>query len=102
MTGAILAAVFVVFFGLTFLAWRRNLWVAEKARHEPEDRCADCLTDVFGDRPLVNVPHQAGVEWLTEIFSRSAKRFPHHTALQVPHSGESLTFAELDARAPKP
>ena len=39
------------------------------------------------------------MRWLTEIFSRSAARFPDLTALQIPHTGESLTFAELDARA---
>jgi amino acid adenylation domain-containing protein len=99
MAGSILAAVFAVSFGLTFVAWRRYLWVAEKARHGREDTCAYSLTDVFGDRHLVNVPHQKGVQWLTEIFSRSARRFPDHTALQIPHTGESLTFAELDARA---
>ncbi|HZD30170.1 MAG TPA: non-ribosomal peptide synthetase, partial [Candidatus Angelobacter sp.] len=63
------------------------------------DTCPYSLTDVFGDRHLVNVPHQKGVRWLTEVFSRSAKRFPGLTALQIPHTGESLTFAELDARA---
>ena len=45
------------------------------------------------------MPHQRGVRWLTEIFSRSAEKYPHRTALQIPHTGESLTFAELDARA---
>ena len=99
MTSPALAAVFVVFFGLTFVAWRRYLWVAGKARHRQVDTCPYSLTDVFGDRHLVNVPHQEGVQWLTEIFSRSAKRFPDHTALQIPHTGESLTFAQLDARA---
>ncbi|MBW2161959.1 MAG: non-ribosomal peptide synthetase, partial [Deltaproteobacteria bacterium] len=99
MAGSILVAVLVVFFGLTFVAWRRYLWVAEKARHGQEDTCPYSLTDVFGDRHLVNVPHQEGVRWLTEIFSRSARRFPDHPALQIPHTGESLTFAELDARA---
>ena len=99
MASSILAAVFVVFFGLTFVAWRRYLWVAEKARHGQEDTCPYSLTDVFGDRHLVNVPHQEGVRWLTEIFSRSARRFPDYPALQIPHTGESLTFAELDARA---
>ncbi|MGB6334448.1 MAG: AMP-binding protein, partial [Thermoanaerobaculia bacterium] len=99
MTSPTLAAVFVVFFGLTFVAWRRYLWVAGKARHGQEDTCPYSLTDVFGDRHLLNVPHQEGVQWLTEIFSRSARRFPDHTALQIPHTGESLTFAELDARA---
>jgi non-ribosomal peptide synthetase-like protein len=99
-----LAAIFVttavaVFFGLTYVAWRRYLWAAEKVPHEQADRCQYTLTDVFGDRPLVNVPHQKGIRWLTEVFSRSAEKFPHLTALQIPHTGESLTFAELNARA---
>ena len=42
-----------------------------------------------------------GIRWLTEVFSRSAEKYPNLTALQIPHSGESLTFAELDARAEK-
>jgi non-ribosomal peptide synthetase-like protein len=57
------------------------------------------LTDVFGDRPFANIPHQQGVRWLTEVFSRSAEKYPNFTALQIPHSGVSLTFAELDAYA---
>ena len=99
MTSPTLAALCVVFFGLTFVAWRRYLWVARKGRFEQEDTCPYSLTDVFGDNRLVNVPHQKGVQWLTEVFSRSATRFPDLTALQIPHTGESLTFAELDARA---
>jgi hypothetical protein len=39
MAAIILAAVFVVFFGQTFVAWRRYLWVA----------------DVLGDRHLAKV-----------------------------------------------
>ena len=99
MAVEILASVIVVFFVVTFVAWRRYVWVAGKARHGREDTCPYSLTDVFGDRHLVNVPHQEGVEWLTEIFSRSAEKYPDHTALQIPHTGENLTFAELDARA---
>jgi hypothetical protein len=63
------------------------------------DTCQYTLMDVFGDRPLVNVPHQKGIRWLTEVFSRIADKFPHLTALQIPHTGESVSFAELDARA---
>jgi len=99
-----LAAIFAttvlaVFFALTFVAWRRYLWAAEKVPHGQADTCQYTLADVFGDHPLMNVPHQKGVRWLTEVFSRSAEKFPHLTALQIPHTGESLTFAELDARA---
>jgi len=88
---------FAIFFALTIVAWRRYLWAAEKVPQA--DTCPYSLTDVFGDHPLVNAPHQKGVKWLTEVFSRSAERFPQLTALQIPHTGESLTFAELDARA---
>ena len=98
MAVPILAAVLVAILVLTYVAWRRYLWAAT-ASDERSDTCPYSLTEVFGDQHLVNVPHQAGVQWLTEIFSRSASRFPHHTALQIPHTGESLTFAELDAHA---
>jgi non-ribosomal peptide synthetase-like protein len=57
------------------------------------------VTDVFGEDHLLNVPHQKGVRWLTEIFSNTAKHCPDLTALLIPHTGESLTFAQLDARA---
>ena len=99
MAAIILTTVFVVFFVLTFVAWRRYLWAAEKVPHGQADTCQYSLTDVFGDRHLVNVPHQEGIQWLTEVFSRSAEKYPDLTALQIPHTGESLTFAELDARA---
>lgn len=82
---------------LTFVAWRRYLWAAEKV--PPTDTCPYSLTEVFGDSHLLKIPHQKGVRWLTEVFSRSARKFPHLTALQIPHTGESLTYAELDARA---
>lgn len=95
LAATLLAAVFV----LTFAAWRQYLWAAKKAAHEPKDTCPYSLTDVFGDRPFANVPHQQGIRWLTEVFSRSAEKYPNFTALQIPRTGESLTFAELDAHA---
>ena len=94
---AILSIAIAGFLALTFLAWRQYLWAAEKVPQV--DTCPYSLTDVFDDRQFMNVPHQRGVRWLTEIFSRSAEKFPHLTALQIPYTGESLTFAELDARA---
>ena len=83
---------------LSVMAWRRYTWVAEHASGE-EDRCQYSLAEVFGGDHLVSVPHQKGVRWLGEIFDRSAVKFPNLTALQIPHTGEELTFAELDARA---
>jgi len=94
----ILATVVAIFFILTFVAWRRYLWAGEKEPGQ-EDTCPYSLTEAFGDRHLVNVPHQQGIQWLTDVFSRSARKFPDHTALQIPHTGESLTFAELEAQA---
>src|SRR6516162_10987502 len=88
---------FAAFCLLTFAAWRRYLWVAEKAPRT--DASEYSLTDVFDDRQFLNVPHQKGIQWLTEVFSRSAEKFPYLTALQIPNTGESLTFAELDERA---
>ena len=99
MTVIILLGVSLGFFGLCYIAWRRYLWAAEKVPPEHADTSEFSLNDTFGDRHLVNIPHQQGVQWLTDIFSRSATKFPELTALQIPHTGESLTFAELDARA---
>ena len=97
MVAIVVATAVALFLVLTFVAWRRHLWAAQEL--PGRDNCRYSLTDVFGDRHLLNVPHQRGVRWLTEIFSRSAKRFHDLPALQIPHTGESLTFAELDARA---
>jgi non-ribosomal peptide synthetase-like protein len=99
VAAALATATIAVFLLLAFIAWRRYLWAAERGPHEKTDTCPYSLTDVFGDRHLANVPHQAGAMWLSEIFSRTAERFPNLTALQIPHTGESLTYAELDARA---
>jgi non-ribosomal peptide synthetase-like protein len=93
------AALLAVFVALTFVAWRRYLWASEEVSRGQVDTCQYSLKDVFDDSLLVNVPHQDGVRWLSEVFSRSAEKFPNLTALQIPHTGESLTFAELDARA---
>jgi non-ribosomal peptide synthetase-like protein len=99
LTAISLTTAFALFVLLTYVAWRRYLWAAKKVPHDQADSCEYSLTDVFGCDHLVNVPHQKGVRWLTEVFSRSARKFPHFTALQIPCTGESLTFAELDARA---
>ena len=81
---ALAATLLAVVFVLTFAAWRRYLWAAKKGAHEPTDTCPYSLTDVFGDRPFANVPHQQGIRWLTEVFSRSAEKYPNFTALQIP------------------
>ncbi|HEY5401970.1 MAG TPA: AMP-binding protein, partial [Pyrinomonadaceae bacterium] len=99
MEAILLTAAFAVFIALTYVAWRRYLWASETL---PEaDTSPYSLTDVFGERYLVNAPHQKGIQWLTDVFTRSARKFPNFPALQIPHTGECLTFAELDTRAEK-
>ena len=95
----ILTGGIILFLGLTFLAWRRYLQVSGGDTQGQADSCPFSLTEVPGAQHRLNVPHQQGVQWLTEVFSRSAEKFPGHTALQIPHTGESLSYAELDARA---
>src|SRR5436190_17969789 len=101
MTALFVTTIFATFIGLAFIAWRRYLWAAEDASREKADDCPYSLTDIFGDSHLINIPHQKGIRWLTDVFSRSAKKFPDHTALQIPYTGESLTYAELDSHAEK-
>ena len=40
MAAIILITVFVVFFVVTFVAWRRYLWAAEKVPHGQADTCS--------------------------------------------------------------
>ena len=84
---------------LTVAAWWRYRTVAQQARADTGDRCRFSLTDRFSDHHLVNAPHQRGVRWLFEVFARTAARYPDHPALEVPHTGERLTYAELDRAA---
>ena len=84
---------------LTGAAWWRYRSVARATRAEPGETCPFSLTDRFSDHHLVNAPHQRGVRWLPEVFSRSAARFPNHPAVEVPGRGERLTYAELDQAA---
>jgi hypothetical protein len=55
------ATALAVFFLLTYLAWRRYLWAADKVSRGQLDTCLYSLTDVFDDRYLVIVPHQKGI-----------------------------------------
>src|SRR6478752_7096470 len=97
-TSLVAATAFGLLLLLAVAAWRRYISAADAA-HDQADTSQYSLTDDFDGDHLANAPHQKGVRWLTEIFSRSAEKFPDLTALQIPHTGETLTFAELDARA---
>ena len=84
---------------LAYVAWRRYLWAAGDVPCDEADTCPYSLTEVAGQQYLVNAPHQEGVRWLTEVFDRSADKYPNLPALQIPHTGDTLTFAELGAGA---
>ncbi len=99
MAAIIAGAVFLVLVAVIYAAWRRYLWASQPSEADAFDTCPYSLTDRFGPHSLTGAPHQRDARWLTDIFSRSAARFPHLTALQVPHTGESLTYSELDQRA---
>ena len=101
MLWLMLAAVVTAVLCLAYVAWRRYVLIAQSPTEGATDSSPYSITEAFGEAHLLNVPHQRGARWLTDIFSRSARRFPEHIALQVPHSGESLTFAELDREAAK-
>ena len=99
MAAVLAGTAFAALLAIIYAAWRRYLWASEQDPDQKPDPCPYSLTDRFGQNALINVPHQKGARWLADIFSRSAARYPNHTALQIPQTGESLTFAELDARA---
>jgi len=101
MVGLILAAIVTTVLCLTYLTWQRYVLIARSPTEGATDTSPYSIAEVFGEAHLLNVPHQRGARWLTDIFSRSARRFPEYIALQVPHTGESLTFAELDREAAK-
>ncbi len=92
-------AALAAFLLLGFIAWRRYLWASGPVPGEPGDTCPFSLADRFGGDHLVNATHQQGALWLPDLFSRTAKKFPGLTALHIPHTGESLNYAELDRRA---
>ncbi|MEM9027562.1 MAG: AMP-binding protein [Pseudomonadota bacterium] len=97
--GFVALGIVMLVLSLAFIAWRRYYWASEQGPHTAEDTCEYSIAEAFPDDGVINVPHQKGVRWLTDVFSRSVARYPNLTALQVPHTGETLTFAELDARA---
>lgn len=99
MLEVVVAALFATFLLLAYIAWRRYLLASNQDPSDKPDTCPYSLTDKFDERTFVNVPHQKGATWLTEIFERSAKRFPDHIALQIPHTGEALTYADLNDKA---
>ena len=54
MAVAIPVSALMILVVTAFVAWRRYLWVAKKVRDGQADTCPYSLTDVFGDRHLVN------------------------------------------------
>ncbi len=91
--------VFLVVLIASFAAWRQYLRARNPQAEDVPDDCPYSLSDRFSEHHLHNVPHQRGAKWLHEIFERSAQRFPEHTALHIPSSGEKISYAELNQRA---
>jgi non-ribosomal peptide synthetase component F len=60
---------------------------------------APTLSQLHPSAPWGTHRHQHGARWLHEIFERSAAQFPELTALSVPETEESLTYAALDQLA---
>jgi len=60
---------------------------------------APTLSQLHPSTPWGTHRHQHGARWLHEIFERSAAQFPELTALSVPETEESLTYAALDQLA---
>ena len=83
----VVAAGFAAFCLLTFAAWRRYVWVAEKTSGEQGDTCPYMLTDVFDGQEFLKVPHQKGVRWLSEVFSRPPRGFPTSRPCRFPTQG---------------
>ena len=78
-------------------AWVRYRQVVADSASSPGTE--PTLTQSHPATPWGTHRHQQGARWLHEVFERSAAQFPALTALSVPETGESLTFAELDELA---
>jgi amino acid adenylation domain-containing protein len=92
------AATILGMLGLSSLAWWRYRRVLENTKPSPSSdlRCLKCEPT---DDLWVRADHQNGVTWLHEIFERSAARYPSFTALQVPATGEQISYQALNRRA---
>ena len=75
-------------------AWVRYRSVVADEQTEPSPSLT--LTQPLPRHSWGTHRHQRGARWLHEIFERSAERFPELTALSVPDTGESLTYAQLN------
>ena len=78
-------------------AWVRYRQVVADSASSPS--AEPSLTQSYPATPWGTHRHQQGAQWLHEVFERSAAQFPTLTALSVPETGESLTYAELDELA---
>ena len=78
-------------------AWVRYRQVVADNTSSPSPE--PTLTQSYPSTPWGTHRHQEGARWLHEIFERSAAQYPELTALSVPETGDSLTYAELDQLA---
>jgi non-ribosomal peptide synthetase-like protein len=83
---------------LSSLAWWQYCRVLQSTKPSSKSDLY-CLKDEPTGDLWIRADHQKGVEWLHEIFERSAVRYPNFTALQVPATGEQITYQALNHRA---
>ncbi|MEL0086741.1 MAG: AMP-binding protein, partial [Halieaceae bacterium] len=83
---------------LSTLAWWRYRWVQDHPV-SPPDTDPYRLRNSNSPTPWERTPHQRGVQYLHEVFERSARQYPNYPALSVPETGEQLSYRELDHRA---
>jgi non-ribosomal peptide synthetase-like protein len=93
-----LAASVLGMLSLSSLAWWQYGRVLQSTKPSPSSDLY-CLKDEPSGDLWIRADHQKGVEWLHEIFERSAARYPNFTALQVPTTGEQITYQTLNHRA---
>lgn len=84
--------------GVSTLAWWRYCRVLQDIKTSPP---ADlyCLKDEPSGDLWIRTKHQNGVQWLHEVFERSALRYPSFIALQIPATGEQISYQALNHRA---
>jgi len=94
------AAFLALVAALSTLAWWQYCRIARDAQRQPRGDDGPRLTDRFSARARPpHSPFNPRVRWLHQVFERSADALPEHPALSVPHSGERLSYAELNRRA---
>jgi len=85
---------------LSTAAWWRYCRIARQAGRDSQFDDGPVLTDRFSERARPpHSPFNTRIRWLHEVFECAAEALPGYPALSVPHTGEQLSYAELNRRA---